>query len=195
MKELWETCVKDLEILRQRVPRSSNEDCEKAIKEIREVLATHDSSNCFGLAANQVGLNIRACFLKVPYHYFKSPPTKQVHVVYEFHNPDIVEWKGNVINQEWCYSLDRQSSYIVQRYKEVTIKDDKNGITVLKGVPAYAAQHEVDHLNGKMICDKGKAATEFMKVMTHTPNKNAPCSCGSGRKYKRCCAKKKQPAK
>jgi peptide deformylase len=189
MKQLWDTCVKDLDILRQRVPDSSPEDCEKAIKEIREILATHDSRNCFGLAANQLGMNIRACLLTVPSHYYDKPQ-RHSRVTYEFHNPHIVEWGGNIINQEWCYSLSADSSYIVQRYKEITIKDDKNGMTKLFGVPAYAAQHEIDHLNGRMICDKGKAAQEIMQLARSKPSQNAPCSCGSGKKFKRCCAKK-----
>ena len=185
MKSLWEICVKDLDILRQRVPESSPEECIKAVGEIHKTLSTHDSSNCFGLAANQVGLNVRACVLTIPPHYMNKASKDKI--IYEFHNPHIVEWKGKIVNQEWCYSLDKSNSYIVQRHKEITIKDDKNGMTKLSGVPAYAAQHEIDHLNGKIICDKGKAADLFLDK--ETPPKNAPCSCGSGKKYKRCCGK------
>lgn len=188
MKQLWNTCVKDLEVLRQNVPNSSPEECEKAIKEIQAILDSHDSSNCFGLAANQLGMNTRACILTVPGHYFT--PERQKSTIYEFHNPHIVEWGGSVINQEWCYSLDKETSYIVKRHKEVTIHDDKNGMTKLAGVPAYAAQHEIDHLNGKMICDVGAPAGDFMKkAMAEKPAQNAPCPCGSDKKFKRCCGK------
>ena len=74
---------------------------------------------------------------------------------------------------------------MVQRHKEITIKDDKNGLTKLNGIPAYAAQHEIDHLNGRLISDKGAPAKEVIKGPKDMP-KNAPCYCGSGKKFKRC---------
>ena len=155
MKELWNICVKDLDVLRKRVPESSTEDCEKAIKAIRDVLDTHDSSNCFGLAANQLGLNIRACLLTVPSHYFDTPQPVGKKVVFEFHNPTIVEWGGKAVNQEWCYSLDKKQSFIVRRHKTVTVKDDKNGLTKLSGVAAYAAQHECLPRRSKIMTENG----------------------------------------
>ena len=187
MKQLWDTCVKDLDILRKRVPDSPIANCEKAIEDIKKLLATHDSQSCFGLAANQIGLNVRACILTIPPAYYDK--TKHHNMTYEFHNPHIVEWAGKVINQEWCYSLDKDSSYIIQRYKEITIQDDKNGMTKLTGIPAYAAQHEINHLDGTVICDKGAPAADFMKTLAKGVPKNSPCSCGSGKKYKRCCGK------
>ena len=190
MKSLWDTCVKDLDILRKRVPYSSTEDCEKAIAHIRKTLAEHDTSNCFGIAANQLGMNIRACLLTVPKHYFENEGENSDKIEIEFHNPRIFDPKGHIVNQEWCYSLPKDEPYIVKRYKEVSIQDDKNGVTKLKGVAAYAAQHEIDHLDGKITADKGTPAGDFMAAVRKkaTP-KNAPCSCGSGKKFKRCCGK------
>jgi peptide deformylase len=194
MKQLWDTCEKDPVILHKRVPKSTPEDCEKAIAHIRGILSTHDSANCFGLAANQLGLNTRACLLTVPSHYFndkKKKDNKKVEI--EFHNPTIVEHSGRALNQEWCYSMQPEDSYMVQRHKDITIKDDKNDITKLSGVVAYAAQHEIDHLNGVTIRDKGKPSKDMMKILAKKPPKgppkNAPCVCGSGKKYKRCCGK------
>jgi peptide deformylase len=182
-KSLWEACVKDLAILRQRVPESTEKECVEAINKIKKMFKTHDSSNCFGLAANQVGINTRACLLTIPPHYMPEKKSKD-RIIYEFHNPKIVSWSGSAVNQEWCYSLSPKESYIVKRYKEITIQDDKNGMTKLNGVPAYAAQHEIDHLNGKVICDRGAPAKKIMETISGTQSLNSPCNCGSGKKFK-----------
>jgi peptide deformylase len=192
MKTLWEKCEKDPDILHQRVAESSLKECNDAIKKIEEVLDSHDSTNCFGLAANQIGLKARVCLLRVPPHYLNKKGDKPV--IFKFFNPEIVEWSGKSVNQEWCYSLSPTESYIVERHAQVTIKDDKNGLTKLGGVPGYAAQHEIDHLNGKLISDKGKPAMDFIMNVVGSPKaqpKNSLCKCGSGKKYKRCCGKNK----
>jgi peptide deformylase len=162
--------------------------CADAVQKMRDTIKENESKDCFGLAANQIGLNVRACIVKVPSTHTKN----KKEVEYEFYNPEIIEWSGSSINQEWCYSLGPAESYIVKRYPKITIHDDKNDTTVLTGIAAFAAQHEIDHLNGKLISDKGTPAMEFLN---HTVGKmdrqtlNSLCKCGSGKKYKRCCGK------
>jgi len=191
MKTLWEICEKDPKALHRRVEPSEVSECTEAIKKIHQALEECDATNCFGLAANQLGLNIRACVLRIPSHYFKDKPKGET-VVLEFYNPEIVEWSGSAMNQEWCYSLSPDDSYVVRRYSQIIIRDAKNGFTGLSGVPAYAAQHEIDHLNGKLISDKGTPAIDFINNAVGKIDgqaKNSLCKCGSGKKHKRCCGK------
>ena len=45
-------------------------------------------------------------------------------------------------------------------------------------------QHEIDHLNGITCMDR-----QVVKTIIHDKkiNRNDPCHCGSGKKYKKCC--------
>ena len=59
--------------------------------------------------------------------------------------------------------------------------------TQLRTLEAVCVQHEIDHLNGITCIDK-QVKLKQVKV-EKTPGRNEPCSCGSGRKYKKCCLK------
>ncbi len=52
---------------------------------------------------------------------------------------------------------------------------------------AVCIQHEIDHLNGMTIHDR-KIATTIRAEKK--PGRNEPCTCGSGKKYKKCCERK-----
>lgn len=184
MPTLWDICVKDRVQLSKRVPNTKPDQCAIALEAIHKAISENDTTGCFGLAANQLGIDARVFIIKI-----NNPDGKPTEI--EFCNPDIVGWGGSAMNQEWCYSLGPQESYIVRRHANIKIQDDKHGITLLKGIAAYAAQHEIDHLNGKLICDKGIAAAEFIaKAMkTSSQPQNSLCRCGSNKKYKRCCGK------
>ena len=49
---------------------------------------------------------------------------------------------------------------------------------------SICVQHEIDHLNGITIHDRKRETT--VKVEKKV-GRNDPCSCGSGKKYKKCC--------
>jgi len=189
-ESLWDMCKKDEPLLKKRIENSDERANINAIKKIKEAMA-ETNDNGYGLAANQIGINARACYIKIPAQG-DMPPFE-----IEFHNPSIISDRfmsknAKIANQEWCFSLDKNDCYIVERYHRIKVQDDKNGITPLVGIAAYAAQHEIDHLNGKLISDVGKRRDvllrEAKKLISNTP-KNAQCTCGSGKKFKRCCGK------
>lgn len=54
------------------------------------------------------------------------------------------------------------------------------------GVEAVVMQHELDHHDGKLFTDKARVPA----VKQDKIGMNEPCPCGSGKKYKKCCAGK-----
>lgn len=124
-----------------------------AVKELadkmRGIVARDEG--CIGLAAPQVGENVRVIVLRLSY-----PHGLPVVII----NPEIEPVPGSETEEDYegCYSL-QGSKVVVTRYSAVTLHGlNAAGVPVslpLEGLMARAAQHEVDHLNGKLISDHG----------------------------------------
>lgn len=102
-----------------------------------------------GLAANQIGLDIRAFVMFLP----SSVNNESIILI----NPEIIKkGKDIVVNQEGCLSFP-DIRIEKKRNKIVTIRyTDENGVEkerVFKGIEAICAQHEIDHLNGITFVD------------------------------------------
>lgn len=102
------------------------------------------SSNGIGLAASQVGI------------------TKSIAVVdagtglIKMANPMIVSGKGSSSMEEGCLSV--PDNYVnVKRAAEIAVsyldENDKECKKTFCGLVARVIQHEIDHLNGKLIID------------------------------------------
>jgi len=103
-----------------------------------------------GLAANQVGRNISLCIIR-------HDGTAFTVLI----NPVVTDKKGKMhCKGEGCLSLP-EKRFNVKRHKRLTISylDDKGDkqeyITKSKRV-AQAINHEIDHLNGETLIEKGK---------------------------------------
>jgi len=59
---------------------------------------------------------------------------------------------------------------------------------VATGLMAVVCQHELDHLNSTLFMDR-KAPKQVPIINKKKVRPNESCLCGSGKKYKRCCAK------
>lgn len=115
-----------------------------------EMIATAEANRdrCVGLAANQIGYLARVFILKMDNIW--------VPIV----NPEIIA-KSKEVKQgsEWCLSRPNSGSIRVRRHKWVTIRytaTDMEGIFVertdkVMGLAARIVQHEIDHLNGRLI--------------------------------------------
>lgn len=131
------------EILRKKLkPVDKITDCEKAIFD--EMLAIMYKANGLGLAANQVGIDKLMCVIDVGGRVFKLA------------NPKITKKSGRDIMEEGCLSLP-DIVIKVERAKELTCRAlNENNETIefeADGLLCRAIQHEIDHLNGKLIID------------------------------------------
>jgi peptide deformylase len=120
---------------------------------------TMKASNGIGLAANQIGQPIRVFILKRGDSY------------QEFINPEITS-KENLVtfDKEACLSI--PGTYgMTKRYKRVSLTwVDKSGIKnegTFEDMQAFAVQHEMDHLNGKLYVDQFSTLLRKMTIKQH----------------------------
>ncbi|GIN37690.1 peptide deformylase [Heyndrickxia sp. FSL K6-6286] len=106
-----------------------------------------------GLAAPQINVSKKMIAVHV------TDEKEQLHS-YMLFNPRIVSHsveKAYLSSGEGCLSVDEVIPGYVHRYARITVKaNDIDGKEIkirLKGLPAIAFQHEIDHLHGKMFYD------------------------------------------
>lgn len=105
-----------------------------------------------GLAANQIGLEYRLAVILVPESGEKGAKLKRYVII----NPEILEKRGEIIEEEGCLSL--PGLWVeIKRASDVTVQYiDETGQPVklrARGLLAKALQHEIDHLDGKLFID------------------------------------------
>lgn len=91
-------------------------------------------------------------------------------------NPKIVSHsveRAYLAGGEGCLSVDRAVPGYVPRYARITVKafdlEGKEYKLRLKGLPAIAFQHELDHLNGIMFFDHINPQNPFAEIENATP--------------------------
>ena len=121
-----------------------SEEVDNVIVQLEAELKQHPSG--IGLAANQIGLDMKVAIIRLP-------NKEKIDLI----NPEIVEHsKETVFYKESCLSLpDLKKPVTTQRYKQITIENGFDRAKyVLYGIEAIVAQHEYDHLCGKLILDR-----------------------------------------
>ncbi|MCU9612258.1 peptide deformylase [Caldibacillus lycopersici] len=122
-----------------------------------------------GLAAPQINVSKRMIAVHL------EDDNGKLHS-YKLFNPKIISHsveKTYLPNGEGCLSVDETIPGYVPRYARVTVKAyDINGEEVkirLKGLPAIAIQHEIDHINGIMFYDHIDQENPFKEVDNASP--------------------------
>lgn len=145
------------------------------------------NATAVGLAANQVSCNDK----RITDNFFMIKQNMAAESGFDIiFNPEITEKRGMSIKKyEGCLTwtdkfvvVDRQP-FIVVSYQDMT--GTRHEGTVITGFEAEVWQHEIDHLNGikeNLIDKKDRPKDTNVKI-----GRNEPCSCGSGKKYKKCC--------
>jgi peptide deformylase len=115
---------------------------------ISSMIETMYANNGVGLAATQVGSNLRVCVIETE------------GTLYVLINPQITaKSKTKIISEEGCLSFPGKF-FPISRSKEVQVRyiDETGKPAKLKGrdLLARAIQHELDHLDGILIIDRIK---------------------------------------
>lgn len=129
-----------------------------------------------GLAAPQIGIAKKISIVRLN------------AVKFDLVNAKIEQgFDPTLFQEEGCLSFPGRVEDTI-RFQEVYITD--NLISphrfVATGLLAVVCQHELDHVNSTLFMDRlAPKVTPVIKTTKVGPND--PCSCGSGKKYKKCC--------
>ncbi len=131
--------VRDIFFLGQKSELATIEDLQVGI-DLQDTLKAH-RDHCVGMAANMIGVKKHVIIINIGL----------LDVV--MFNPVIVSKSGLYETEESCLSLEGVRK--TNRYGEIEIEYydfawKKQSIR-LKGLPAQIAQHEIDHLSGRLI--------------------------------------------
>jgi peptide deformylase len=125
--------------------------------------------NALGLAAPQLGYDARVFATK-----FSG--IKPFDGEKYFINPEILEKSEPIMFSEGCLSIPGKFVDKI-RWSKLVVRDEVGGPYEISGLPAIIFQHELEHLDGKLMDD------EMVDVYSL-------CPCGSGKKFKFCHMKK-----
>ncbi len=145
--------IREIRTYPDEVLRVKAEPVEAVDAEVRQLMddlvETMHSCVGIGLAAPQVGVSKRVIALHVKLDDLDHP-------LIVLANPEIVESSGGIEFDEGCLSLPEFTVYI-ERFSRVCVKGlDREGREVeleADGLFAVALQHEIDHLEGRLIID------------------------------------------
>uniref|UniRef100_A0A7C3RK60 Peptide deformylase n=1 Tax=Dictyoglomus thermophilum TaxID=14 RepID=A0A7C3RK60_DICTH len=134
-------------VLKQKAHKVESIDT-KIKRLVEDMIETMKFANGVGLAAPQVGESLRIIVVD-----YENKPIA-------FINPEILEAEGEVIDLEGCLSIPGIELKI-KRYERIVFKaQDLSGKVKkyrAKGLLARIIQHEIDHLDGFLIVDRGIA--------------------------------------
>ena len=184
-------------LINKKLKNVSVEEGMKIATELFEIL--NERKDGIGLAANQVGIDANVAVVNV-----REP----IILI----NPVIEEQWDEIDYYEGCLSFPKKGVR-TKRYVNVIVKTEQSESgwyfsgtqTTLEGkgsweqkekiqdaedrlLEAVCVQHEIDHLNGISCIDK-EIKLEPM-VGDKKVGRNETWTCGSGKKYKKCCINK-----
>lgn len=137
--------VRDVELLQKQCKSvKHSKEVKELIQDLVETAKVHaEEDNCVGLAANQIGSDQRVIVCRL------SETDWTVMI-----NPVIVDRSRETwVSEEGCLSL--EGTRTVKRHLKIKVMykgiNNKMCTKVVSGFPAAIVQHEIDHLNGRLI--------------------------------------------
>ncbi len=155
------------------VLRQKGKRIERVTPEIRkladDMLETMYAAQGLGLAAQQVGQALLLTVIDVaisdrPSQLFidGKPQDLASSMPLMLINPQILNTQGEQVGPEGCLSIPEVNADI-RRAERVTVRaqtlDGQEIVFECTGLLARAAQHEIDHLNGRLFIDRMDSAT------------------------------------
>jgi peptide deformylase len=116
---------------------------------VKNMIETMYSAPGIGLAAPQVGLNIRLATVDLS---VGEDPGQLITIC----NPEIVSLEGEQKSEEGCLSIPEFTDVIVRPRKMIVRGQDIHGNEIrieAEGLLARCFSHEIDHLNGILYID------------------------------------------
>ena len=133
-----------------RTPTSRVETIDREIQDlIDDMVETMYAAPGVGLAANQVGVSKRLMIIDLTV----GEEPGNLHV---FINPDFIEKKGEIIEDEGCLSIPDQYAEVLRPDRVRARWQERDGTVReewIDGLLAVCLQHEIDHLNGVLFID------------------------------------------
>ena len=194
MKKVINCLKENNPVINKKLKEVSLEEGNKIATELFKILT--ERKDGIGLAANQVGIDASVAVVNV-----RNP----IILI----NPEIVKQWDEVPYYEGCLSF-KGKGINTKRYKNIVItteqeegelyfsgaenpsdgkgtwerEDSNKQEQELRLLETICVQHEIDHLNGMTIHDRQMITTIVNELKI---GRNDPCSCGSEKKYKKCC--------
>ena len=196
MKNIINCLINHNPVITKKLKEVSIEEGRTIATELFQIL--NKRGDGIGLAANQVGIDAQVAVVNV------REPVVLI-------NPKIIDKSDEISYYEGCLSFPKHGVR-TKRYKNIIVKSadvdcqyyfsgaesakDAKGTwetakkhdTEQRLLEAICVQHEIDHLNGITIHDREKKLEPT--VSKKSLGRNDPCSCGSGKKFKKCCINK-----
>lgn len=196
MKNIINCLINHNPVITKKLKEVSIEEGRTIATELFQILNKRQDG--VGLAANQVGIDAQVAVVNV------REPVVLI-------NPKIIDKSDEISYYEGCLSFPKHGVR-TKRYKNIIVKSadvdcqyyfsgaesakDAKGTwetakkhdTEQRLLEAICVQHEIDHLNGITIHDREKKLEPT--VSKKSLGRNDPCSCGSGKKFKKCCINK-----
>jgi peptide deformylase len=146
---LLDICTYPDPVLREKASSIKTFD-RNLSKLIEDMAETMYNAPGIGLAANQVGKPLQLLVIDL-----QKPDYE--HGLIVLINPQIVTAEGEITYEEGCLSVPEFFA-TVKRFNQITVRavdEHWNPVEIqASGLLAIALQHEMDHLNGKLIIDR-----------------------------------------
>jgi peptide deformylase len=132
---------------------TQEDNIQEIVKKLKDTLAYH---NGYGLSANQIGIQKKISYCKIPRYNPKDKTLEFTEIV--IINPKIIEKDRKILfKQEGCLSFPF-ITVDTNRYVFITVEyqDEKleKRTALFQDLESFIVQHEVDHLNGITIFDR-----------------------------------------
>ncbi|PKM97557.1 MAG: peptide deformylase [Elusimicrobia bacterium HGW-Elusimicrobia-3] len=138
-------------ILAKKTKRVVFDEMKKELPALlADMFETMDAVGGAGLAANQVGLDLRLAVIKI--HREDEDPLSIVII-----NPELVEKSGSMYEDEGCLSFPGLFAKVRRAAKVKVRALNEKGLPIeinAEGLFAKALQHEMDHLDGVTFVDR-----------------------------------------
>ena len=131
----------------ERIDNEARRFIERLIRTMRH------HPRCVGLAAPQVGSDLRIAVMDSSVH----PKSTGSHGLLVLINPEIELLEGVSAQREGCLSIPDLTANVRRASRVRLCAADQDGALHewrLEGFEAIVAQHEVDHLDGKLFLDR-----------------------------------------